>query len=140
MSTLKKFTIGLVFLTFASCSSTKIVDTESLLAENKWLLSSLMGKGLDMSQFTGGVPTVDFFEKDKLSGSTGCNSFSGKYLLEGKSMKYTPGAMTRKMCPGTGEQDFLSALRRVGKLKISMDKLTLLDGSTELMSFVPMNE
>lgn len=140
MSAFKTLCFGLIFLLFASCASTKSMNPLSLLTENNWALSSLMGNGLDMNQFAGGIPSLDFLEDGKLSGFSGCNNFSGNFSLEGTGIKLDPGAMTKKMCPGTGEQDYISALGKVGDLKIGKDKLTLLNGATELMSFVPKKD
>jgi len=109
----------------------------SLLTGNTWELASLLGKNLDLSQFAGGLPTLDFGDVGKLAGFTGCNNFNGSFALEGDKLDLNPGAMTRKACPGTGEKDFLSALAKVKDLKIAKDKLTLLDGADELMTLIP---
>ncbi|REG85393.1 META domain-containing protein [Algoriphagus antarcticus] len=140
MRSFKTLSFGLIFLLFASCGSTKAINPLNLLTGNSWTLSSLMGKGLDMNQFAGGIPSLAFLEDGKLSGFSGCNNFSGNFSLEGTGIELDPGAMTKKMCPGSGEQDYISALGKVGDLKIGKDKLTLLDGATELMSFVPKKD
>lgn len=137
MRAFKTVSFGIIFFFLASCGSTKAVNPLNLLTGNSWALSSLMGKGLDMNQFAGGIPSLSFLEDGKLAGFSGCNNFSGSFLLEGTGIKLDPGAISKKMCPGSGEQDFISALGKVGDLKIDKDKLTLLDGATELMSFVP---
>ncbi|MCE7054103.1 META domain-containing protein [Algoriphagus sp. AGSA1] len=131
--------IGLIFFMVTSCSSTKTINPLKLLTNKSWALSSLAGKSLDMSQFPGGIPTLNFLEDGKLSGFTGCNNFSGNFSLEEPGIKLDPGAITKKMCPGSGEEDFIAALKKAGDLKIARDKLTLLDGTMELMSFVPKN-
>ncbi|MEB2781905.1 META domain-containing protein [Algoriphagus sp. C2-6-M1] len=140
MKAIKTISFGLLFLLFVSCGSTKPINPLGLLTENNWALSSLRGTGLNMNQFAGGIPTLSFLADGKLAGFTGCNNFSGNFSLEGTGIKLDPGAKTKKLCPGTGEQDFLSALDKVGDLKIGQDKLTLFDGSTELMSFVPRRD
>ncbi|MEB2775735.1 META domain-containing protein [Algoriphagus sp. D3-2-R+10] len=140
MRAIKTLSIGLIFLLFTSCAGNKAINPLNLLTGNTWALSSLMGTGLDMNQFAGGIPTLSFLDGGNLAGFSGCNNFSGNFSLEGTGIKLDPGAMTKKMCPGTGEQDFISALSKVGDLEIGKDKLTLLDGSTELMSFVPKKE
>ncbi|WP_075351801.1 META domain-containing protein [Algoriphagus marinus] len=140
MKAIKSFSIGLIFFVVSSCGSLNAINPLSLLMGNSWALSSLMGKSLDLSQFADGVPSLNFLEGGKLAGFTGCNNLSGSFALEGTSIKLDPGAVTRKACPGTGEQDFLGALSKVGNLKIGKDKLTLLDGEEELMSFIPKND
>ena len=140
MRALKTLSFGLIFLLFASCAGTKAINPLNLLKSNSWALASLMGKGLDLNQFTGGIPSLSFLEDGNLAGFSGCNNFSGNFMLEGTSLLLDPGAITKKMCPGTGEEDFISAMNQVKALNISKDKLTLLDGTTELMSFVPKKD
>jgi heat shock protein HslJ len=140
MKTLKSFVILVVFLIVSSCGGLKSINPLSLLTGNSWALSSLMGEGLDPSQFTGTIPSLDFLEGGKLAGYSGCNNFSGSFSLEGTAVKLDPGAITKKACPSAGEQDFLSAIEKVSQLKVDRNKLTLLDGATELMSFVPKND
>lgn len=140
MRAFKTLSFGLLFLLFVSCGSTKAINPLNLLTGNTWALSSLMGQGLDLNQFAGGLPSINFLDDGKLAGFSGCNNFSGSYMLEGSELLLDPGAITKKMCPGSGEQDFISAMKKVKDVKISKDKLTLLDGDTELMSFVPKND
>lgn len=90
-----------------------------------------------MSKFSGGLPTLDFLEGGNLAGFAGCNNFSGGFSLEGTGIKLDPGAITRKACPGGGEDEFISSLNKVKNFTVGKEKLTLLDGATELMSFVP---
>ncbi|SFB47323.1 META domain-containing protein [Algoriphagus aquimarinus] len=137
MRVLKTLSAALILLLFVSCGSSKSINPLNLLTGNSWALSSIMGHGLDMNQFVGGIPSLSFLDGGKLAGFSGCNNFSGNFLLEGTGIQLDPGAMTKKMCPGSGEQDFISTLSKVGELKVGKDKLILLDGTTELMSFVP---
>ncbi|RAI89982.1 META domain-containing protein [Algoriphagus yeomjeoni] len=140
MRTAKTYSFGLIFLLFMSCAGTKAINPLNSLKSNSWALSSLMGSGLDMSQFAGGVPSLSFLDDGNLAGFTGCNNFSGNFMLEGTGLLLDPGAITKKMCPGNGEKVFISALTKVKELNISKDKLILLDGATELMSFVPKKD
>ena len=140
MRALKTLLFGLLFLLFVSCGSTKAINPLNILTGNIWALSSLMGQGIDLNQFADGLPSINFLDDGKLAGFSGCNNFSGNFMLEGSGLLLNPGAITKKMCPKNGEQDFISAMNKVKELKISKDKLTLLDGATELMSFVPKND
>ncbi|MFC3415969.1 META domain-containing protein [Algoriphagus hitonicola] len=137
MKYLRIISFGLLIFIYGGCDSSKNLSPIGLLTGNTWALSSLLGQGLNLSEFSGGVPTLNFLEEGRLAGFTSCNNFSGGFLLEGTTLELDPGAMTKKACPGDGEQDFLEALGRVANLQISKDKLTLLDGSTELMTFLP---
>ena len=40
----------------------------------------------------------------------------------------------------SGESEFVSALEKVKNFTVQKEKLTLLDGATELMSFVPKKD
>ncbi|WP_111670796.1 META domain-containing protein [Algoriphagus litoralis] len=132
--------LGLLVLILGGCSSSAGLNPLSLLTGKSWALSSLMGGEIDPSKFTAGVPTLDFLEGGRLAGFAGCNNFSGGFSLEGTDIKLDPGAMTRKACPGGGEEEFISALNRVKNFTVAKEKLTLLDGATELMSFVPKKD
>jgi len=137
MQNLKRLSTLVLLLILSSCSSLNKVNPLSLLTNNSWALSSLKGKGIALDQAAGAVPSLNFLEDGKLAGFTGCNNFSGNFSLEGSAVTLDPGALTKKACPGSDEQDFLSALGNVNQLKVAKDKLTLFDGATELMSFIP---
>lgn len=137
MKALKSTFVVLSFLVLSSCNPLKSLNPMDLLTGNSWELASLLGKNLDLGQFAAGIPSLNFLDGGKLAGFSGCNNFNGSFALEGTGLNLDPGAMTRKACPGTGEQDFMSALGKVSDLKIGKDKLTLLDGASELMTLIP---
>ena len=140
MKIIKSFSFTLLFLIISSCGSLKSINPLNLLTGNSWALSSLMGNSLDLSQFSGVIPSMDFLEGGKLAGFTSCNNYSGNFSLEGTAIQLDPGAITKKSCPGTGEQDFLSAIEKAGQLKVDKEKLILFDGTTELMRFIPRRD
>lgn len=137
MKHLRILSLSLILLMAASCGATKSLNPLSLLSGNGWVLDTLMGSGINLADFAGGLPSLDFLEGGKLSGFSGCNNFNGSFALEGNDLKLDPGAMTRKACPGNGEQGFMSAINKVNNLKIGKDKLTLMDGASELMTLIP---
>ncbi|MFN3802774.1 META domain-containing protein [Belliella pelovolcani] len=137
---MKKFNsilLVFVFLSFSSCSSISNLNPLSLLTGNNWVLSSILGGGLDASKFTSGLPFLNFMDGGKLAGFAGCNNFSGNFEIDGASLNLDPGAMTKKACEGGGEDQFISLLSQAKNFKVAKDKLTLLDGAKELMSFIP---
>lgn len=140
MTPLRIAAFGLLVLVLGGCSSSASLKPFSLLTEKNWTLTTLMGSGIDLNKFSSGVPKLDFLEGGRLSGFAGCNNFSGEFSLEGTGIKLDPGAMTRKACPGGGEDEFISALNRVKNFTVTKEKLTLLDGATELMSFIPKKD
>ena len=140
MKKLSSVLILVLILSFSSCSSVGNLNPMSLLTGNNWMLNTLMGKALDPGKFLSGIPSLNFLEGGKLSGFTGCNDFNGAFDLDGKGINLDPGAMTKKSCEGGGENDFLSALKQVSNFKVDKDKLTLMDGAKELMSFLPQSK
>lgn len=140
MKQLRILSLGLLILFFNGCNSTTKLNPLSLLTGNSWQLATLMGDSPDMSKFPAGLPTLDFLEGGRLAGFTGCNNFSGGFMLEGNDIKLDPGAMTRKACPESGEDQIVSALGKVKNVNVGKEKLILLDGETEVMSFVPKKD
>lgn len=134
----KLFTIlGMTaILTFASCSSVGNLNPMSLITGNNWVLNSLLGNSLSGSLFSGGLPFLNFMDEGRLTGFTGCNNFTGNFDLDASGINLDPGAVTKKACEGDGENQFLSALSKVNNYKVSKNKLTLMDGATELLGFV----
>lgn len=137
MKNTRMLSLSLILLFAASCGSTKNLNPLKMLTGNSWMLETLMGSGINLSDFSGDLPSLNFLDAGRLSGFSGCNSFNGNFSLEGASLKLDPGAMTQKACPGNGEQNFMSVLGKVNDLKIGKDKLTLMDGANELMTLIP---
>ena len=121
----------------SACKTSSKTNTTNFLTAHPWELIAINGKELDMSAFQKGTPFLKFEDDGRLSGSTGCNNFSGDFKLENKSLTLNPGAMTRMACQGNGEMLVLDALSMVKNIKTDADKLTLLDGSRELMTLIP---
>jgi heat shock protein HslJ len=140
MKHLRAFSLVLMILVIGGCGSSTQLNPLTLLTGNTWELSSLLGSGVDLTKFQGGIPTLNFLDEGRLAGFAGCNNFSGGFSLEGNGIMLDPGAMTRKACPESGEDDFLAVLGRVKNFKVIKEKLTLLDGDTELMSFIPKKD
>lgn len=138
MKKVSVFISMVVLLSFASCGSVGNLNPLSLLTGNNWVLSSLMGNALDPSKFLNGVPSLSFLENGGLAGFTGCNNFNGNFKLDGSSLNLDPGTMTKNTCEGSGENDFLGALQQVSNLSVNKNKLSLLDGAKELMTFSPL--
>ncbi len=77
-------------------------------------------------------------DKQRVNGSTSCNSFNGKLMADEQKISFTePMAMTRMSCPGEGEQAFLDVLKTVNRYAITDDNtLTLIMGDIAVMRFV----
>jgi len=94
------------------------------LVGKKWFCKELFKRDV-----RGDAPlTLEFKEDGTVSGSGGCNTFTGAYTLEGDELRFAPLASTKKSCgPAADEQEFtyLSFLGRVTKVKADSDELDL---------------
>jgi heat shock protein HslJ len=95
----------------------------------------------DGNALVGAMPdaafTATFADDGTVSGSSGCNTFSGSYTVDGDSMSFGPLAATQMACAEdvmTQEAGVLGALGRVTSFTIQGNELTLLgeDGSVQL--------
>jgi heat shock protein HslJ len=95
-----------------------------------WVLES--GAGVD----AGAPAPTATFEDGRVTGTTGCNRYSGTYVVEGGRLTIEPGATTMKACPPPAdevERAYLAALGRVSGWRIDGDELVLLaDGAPAL--------
>lgn len=131
--------VALIFISLG-CVSTKGLNPIALLTGNPWGISTFQGQAVDATKFPHGLPSLYFLDGGKLSGFTGCNDFSGGFSLENNGIQLDPGSMTKKACPGTAEEEFISALEKVKTYTVNKEKLILSDGITELMSFAALKD
>jgi len=92
----------------AACGSSSHsgAGTASTSSTNPAGAASLVGTSWELKTYSAAGKTVPasapaslaFDPKDTLSGSTGCNSFSGTYTVNGTTLKITLGAMTAMGC------------------------------------------
>jgi len=128
---------SLLILIASSCGTTCKMNTKKQLSSHAWELNTINGNAPDMSQFRTGMPFLLFEKSGKLSGSTGCNNMSGNFKFKKACLELDPGAMTRMACQGNGESQFLDALKQVKNMKLDGDKLSLFDGTKEIMTLIP---
>jgi len=124
-----------LFLFTVSCRSTSNMSAFDKLTAGKWTLSDIPGTGSWNELFTEITPFMEFDNGGGLHGSTGCNNFHGNFSLTENGIEIDPGAMTRKMCPGDGEQVFINALKQVNAFDIDEGVLTLLAGKEPMLKF-----
>ncbi len=127
--------IYVCMLGLASCKSMTQLTPLSLLKNYEWVLTSLSGEEQDGSSDR--LPYLDFMDGGKLSGFTGCNSFTGNFILEGDVISLEPIAMTKRACPDDKEARFTDALARGTHFAIDEDKLTIFENGDTLMVFSP---
>ena len=138
MKTPHNLLLGVLIFFCLGCSGSKGMNPIALLTSNPWELSSFQEMNPDAAKFPEGLPTLYFLDGGKLSGFTGCNNFSGSFSLESGGIQLDPGAMTKKACPDSGEEEYMGVFYRVKTYTVNKEKLILSDGITELMSFAPL--
>jgi heat shock protein HslJ len=128
------FSVALVLLTgwLAACTSDEQVDAgggdgagsgsaspapaegaagATSLAGSSWDLDAVVPDGV--RQAAVGGATLRFGADGVLSGSTGCNTFSGTYRQDGGELTLETGAMTRRACEDETVQAQEDALMRL---------------------------
>ena len=89
-----------------------------------WILTTLGGK----PPVKGTDPTIEFTATRRVSGSTGCNRYTGAYHVSGNTIRLGPLATTQRACPDPvahQETAFLRALSRTKRVAVDGGKLTL---------------
>lgn len=132
------FGIMVFAVVITGCSSAKGGNAKNLITATAWQLSSVNGNAINTSDYDRGIPDATFGTDGRVNGGNGCNNYGGSYTLEDNG-KLTFGQMmsTKMFCPGTGEGTFMKALREVNVAKVEKDKLVLLNGTKEVLVFVP---
>jgi heat shock protein HslJ len=69
-----------------------------MLVGTSWNLATYRGRGTIVAASKEAAASLVFGEHRKLSGSTGCNSFSGTYTTAGSDLTIVLGPMTHKAC------------------------------------------
>jgi heat shock protein HslJ len=118
-------------------SFSREVSPEPLpLVGTTWTLTSIAAGDAVMSVVSGTEITAVFAADETLSGSAGCNSFSGTYTLAGDRLSFSPLATTKMACAGyvmTQERVFLDSMSEVASFTIEGAQLTVLDRSGAML-------
>ncbi len=103
----------------------------TMLAGTAWRVTAVNnGKQAVVGVIAGTQPTLEFLADGRLSGNTGCNSFSATYAADGKKLGIGRVATTRMACAGpegamAQEAQFLAALESVTTARREADQLEL---------------
>lgn len=104
----------------------KILPPDTL-AGSSWTFASIGGVPVAADR-----PTALQFEGNRLSGSAGCNRFSGGYSVDGTTLKAGPLMATEMACPGAGmtqEAAFLKLMAAPVSLTFADDGTLILTGA-----------
>ena len=108
-----------------------------LVLEGEFVATEVRGRPLNRA---GQAPkaTLIFLPQDGVSGSTGCNRFSGKLVRGGaESTRFGPLAMTKMACTGPAgalERDMLSALRATHQIRKFGGEVRLLSANGRVLA------
>ena len=109
----------------AAASGTQLVGTQ-------WVLDvSALGVG-----DAGSVSSWIAFERDRVNGSDGCNTFSGSYQADGSKLTFGPLAGTQMACGSPADEvsrAVTAALARVRTYEQSADTLRMEDAGGETL-------
>jgi heat shock protein HslJ len=105
-------------------------QTQNLGGTTWTVLSYNNGKQAAVSVATGTSLTLDFGADGRVSGSAGCNRFTGTYTAPAGAVSMTGVAATRRMCAepaGVMEQEaaYLTALTTGTRVRIDGDRLEI---------------
>ncbi|HEV8193095.1 MAG TPA: META domain-containing protein, partial [Ktedonobacterales bacterium] len=118
-------------------AATRAVAGPGSLTDRTWTLSSVTVDGHDQALVTSRPITVRFRSQDRrVSGSGGCNSYGGSYLIVGNTLHITNLQMTLMACvdgttfqadSGVMEQEsgYMQALGEIDRYHLDGDVLTL---------------
>ena len=101
------------------------------LAATSWDVTSYNnGKSAVVGSTSGTSMTMAFDDTDGISGSGGCNRFTGSYSASGNSVTITLGAVTARRCSDavmTQEKRFFESLANGATFRMEGDRLELRD-------------
>jgi putative lipoprotein len=128
---MRRLAIFLTAFFVAGCAVTTRVATMDLPGST-WELVAIDGEALAGDA----VPTLAFDEQGAVSGSTGCNTFSGEVAVDGNALSFGPLVTTRMACadPAANAQEeaFLSAMEGVSGYTVDDQGRLVLQGGPEL--------
>lgn len=106
-----------------------------------WRLASLGPVGAETGVVAGTTVTMKLGEDERVTGSTGCNSYGGSYQVRGDNISFSRIASTRRACldQNANEQEhkFLSIIETANRFRLSANRLTILsDRGRSVLNFV----
>ena len=128
---MRRLAILVTAFVVAGCAVTTRVATMDLPGST-WELVAMDGEAVAGDA----VPTLAFDEQGAVSGSTGCNTFSGEVAIDGNALSFGPLVTTRMACadPAANAQEaaFLAALEGVSAYTVDDQGRIVLQGGREL--------
>lgn len=111
------------------------------IQDAKYVLEMLNDKIVSVVDYKNEVPYLVFaMNRKTVLGFAGCNTLTGEIKIYGDTISFLNMALTRMMCPGDGEANFLTALRNTKTFKVRDDKIYLMNASQTLAVFLKGKE
>jgi len=114
-------------LALMACGSSKVMKT---IDSVQWQVTQIGAK--DLTQIPDDErPTMNFdADNMRVSGSSGCNTYSGGYTLAEDLITFGPMAVTKKACPDMSIEDaFTNAAQKATRMEIKGALLRFYDAA-----------
>jgi heat shock protein HslJ len=106
-----------------------VAEPDRALFDTKWKVDTVVATGGSASSVpTGVTATMTFTRDNKVTGSTGCNSFGGSVTVTGNQITFGDLVSTRRACEGAVgslEADLLKIVDATVTYRIEGDRLIL---------------
>ena len=122
---------GVLVLYQGDVAGLQFTGQSNPLSKTSWNVTGYNnGKQAVVSPITGTTLTITFGDDGTISGTSGCNTFSGQYTLSGQNITVSPLASTMRACiepEGVEAQEtaFLASLQKAVEWFIQGDQLSL---------------
>jgi len=119
--------VGAMLCVVSACSSSG--GSGGTLDGTSWRLTTYDASGIQAT-VPSGLNVDARFAAGKISGSGGCNAYTGPAVVSGASLKIGPLATTQRACAdpaGSFEQSYLAALGKTSTFTATSETLTLFD-------------
>ena len=130
------FSIGVcsMLLFLAACGSSGSQNGGGDLTGQVWRLTALLGQPL----VSGTGISAQFTNDGKVSGSAGCNQYTGKYSTSGSSINFDPSIMSTAMACEQAvmdqEQVYLKMLVEVKTYEVKGDQLVFFGADNKMLA------
>ena len=137
---IKTFFAGAFFLLLlAACTAARNGAAAGNNLDGAWTLSVFEpAQKKTLSELFGArIAELQFDSKTmKISGTTGCNRFTGTYTADTANLLFSQNlALTRMACAGYDEAQFVNALKRINRYQLIEGQLELMQNDEIVMIF-----
>lgn len=122
-------------LVVSGCSA----GSEDGLEDVTWVLGTFIGADGEPNDVIADTRIDATFQGGQVSGSAGCNTYSGEFSVSDSTMDFGPVAVTEIWCEGPEgvmgqELDYLGMLARVTGFTIEGETLSLTDDADQVVA------